>query len=208
MSPIQQAVLSAAILVLAGGCQMDATRPWQQTDLPTHDRQMAFDAAKTVLARHFEIADSSWTRGTIETRPRIFTRKATASLADIRGAGGRWRRTAFFEFDTDGSTVIALVAVRVEREGTAQAAVIAQAGGDAEHPVEAPKGGPISRVPSASAREEVWTDMGYDAAAAKELLNEITAEIVRRQRREVTPTGLSPEKEAEEARRLGEELNK
>jgi hypothetical protein len=208
MSPIKSLLSLVVLTVFAGGCQLGVSRPWQQADLPTHDRQRAFNAAKDVLAKHFEIAEASWTRGVIETKPQVFDRKKAGTLADLRGAGGRWRRTVYVEFENSDLTVVALVAVRLEREGTDQAISIAKTGGYGGHSVDVPRAEPFGSASRTGSAEQVWVEVGYDASQAKELLAQISEAIARLEKGEAPPAGLSPKEEAEETRRLGGELDK
>jgi hypothetical protein len=198
-------LLLIALAAMAGGCQAGLARPWQEADFPTHDRQHAFDAAKEAISKHFEIAEASWTRGVIETRPQVFDRKKTGTLADVRGAGGRWRRTVFFELEHSDLTIVGRVAVRLEREATDQAFASARSGGAGERPMEGPSSRPYGAQPGARQSEPVWVETGYDADLARELLAEIGQRITQQEKRESAPTGLTPQQEAEETRRLGEQ---
>ena len=193
--------LLCALLAAVAGCGGAATRAWQRSAMPTHDRQAIFDAAREVLAAHFEIADSSFASGTIETKPQVFERQRAGTLADVRGAGGRWRRTASFAMDYDGLTVIARVAVRLEREATAAAVAVSEAAGETGD--ELP--GPAARRATASARasEEVWMEVGYDDGLARELLAAIAERARQAAHGEELPKGQSPKDAAEETRRIG-----
>jgi hypothetical protein len=198
MSPIHRAVPLIALVLLAAGCQAQDLRPWQQANLPTHNSQLAFQAAREVMAAHFEIAEASWTKGTIETRPQAFDGKRAGTLADVRGAGGRWRRIVSFELAHDESAVVGMVNVRLEREGTAQAVAIAQSGGDEGRGVEGPRSQPFASRPG----DAVWTEVGRDDALARELLSEIAERIAKAEKGEALPVESSPQKEIDEARRL------
>jgi hypothetical protein len=207
MNSMRLAVLSVLFLALAGGCQEGLSRPWQQVDLPTHNRQAAYEAARDVLSQHFEIAQQSWTGGTIETRPQAFQGKMSGTLADIRGAGGAWRRTVYFELQSDGLAVTALVAVRLERNATNQAISVAQSGGYGSRPVDEPRDTPFAST-APSRNQQVWVETGYDAGMAREILAEITQTVSKAEKREGMPSGLTPSQEADETRRLGTELSK
>jgi len=200
---MKRVALMAGLLVVAAGCQGAATRAWQQAALPTHDRQRAFDAALEVFERHFDVARSSYASGTIETRPQVFDKRREGTLADIRGAGGRWRRTASFEMDRDGLTIVGCVAVRLEREATTAAVAISESSGDRAD--ELPRVGAQYTRPSTQASEQVWVEVGYDAQMARELLAAIADRVRVAERGEAVPEGQSPRDAAEETRRLGAE---
>ncbi len=187
----------------AAGCQ-EASRAWQRQPMPSHDRQRVFQAAQEVLERHFRIADANLIRGTIETEPALFDRGGGGALADFRGAGGRWRRTALFEMERAGLTVVGKVAVRLEREATDAAVAVAE-----QH-----RTAPEEELPAAShgepmrggrPGEAVWMDVGEDKALARELLGAIARRVREMERDEAVPVGQSPREAAEEVRRLGEQ---
>ena len=194
-------VVSAA--VLAAGCQPAATRAWQSASLPTHDPQRAFEAAKDVLAKHFEIGSANWTKGTIETRPQLFDGSKSGTISDFRGAGGRWRRTVSFELDRDALTVVARVAVRLEREGTAAAIALAGSGGEGGRVADVPPTLPLVATPGAKSGEQVWTEVGYDAPLAREILNQVIERVGQLEKGEAAPMGPSPKSALEETRKLG-----
>jgi len=194
-------VLAAA--AAAPGCR-EAMRPWQRQPMPSHDRQRVFQAAREVLEQHFRIAGANVVRGTIETEPQVFDRKGGGTLADLRGAGGRWRRTVFFATDRSGLTVVGKVVVRLEREATEAALASAE-----QH-----RTAPEDELPAASHREAalgerpkepVWMEVGEDEALARELLGTIAERVRRMEREESVPAGQSPSEAAEEVRRLGEQ---
>ena len=201
---MKHATLLVGLLATVLGCQTAATRAWQSTDMPSHDRDRVFNAAKEVFESHFGAAEANWAKGTIETRPQIFDRARSGTLADIRGAGGQWRRTASFEMDREGLAVVARVAVRLEREATAAAAAAA----DTMRPErndESARPMPPRIGPSRTRSDEVWMEVGYDAAMARELLAEIAQRVGEAERGEAVPQGPSPKDEAEESRRIGAE---
>ena len=191
--------LLMVVAVAAGGCGA-AARGWEQSDLPTHDREKAFEAARTVLSRHSEIVESNWARGEIRSRPQFVDRPRTGTLADVRGAGGRWRSTALCEIGRDGMTIVARVAVRMEREATAAAVAMAETGTD-----DAPRSVPRIAEPGAPADREVWVEMGYDRPMARELLAQIAEEVGKSELREALPPDQSPDRVLEESRRIGAE---
>ena len=193
-------LLVVAAAALAAGCEGAATRAWQSAELPTHDRQRAFDAAQDVLAKHFEVARANYTQGTIETKPQAFDRERSGTLADLRGAGGRWRRTVSFELSRGGLAMTGRAAVRLEREATAAAVAIAESGG--HEPVAAD--GPPSRLPGAQpgARTggEVWVEVGYNASLAYEILAQIAQQIAQAEKGETRPE-VPTAKDAEDAQK-------
>jgi len=189
--------------VAGAGCQ-EATRPWQRQPMPSHDRQRVFQAASEVLEKHFQVADANITRGTIETEPQIFDRGGGGTLTDLRGAGGRWRRRVFFEMARSGLTVVAKVAVLLEREATEAAVAVAE-----QH-----RTAPEDELPAVSHREHdpaerptqpVWMEVGEDKALARELLGAIARRVGEMKHDETVPTGQSPRDAADEVRRLGEQ---
>ena len=189
--------------VTAAGCQQ-ANQAWQRQPMPSHDRQRVFQAAREVLEQHFQVADANVLRGTIETEPQVFKRGGGGILADLRGAGGRWRRTVFFEMERSGLTVVAKVVVRLEREATEAAVAVAE-----QH-----RTAPEDELPAASHREvtvaerpkePVWMEVGEDKALARELLGTIAGRVREMERGEAVPTGQSPREAADEVRRLGQE---
>ncbi|MBL7140733.1 MAG: hypothetical protein ISS74_07470 [Planctomycetes bacterium] len=200
MKPTQLLLLAAALAVFAG-CQ-NGGRAWQRQAMPVGDRPQVFQTALAVLEEHFEIADSNIVRGTMETKPQIFDGPRGGTLADLRGAGGAWRRTVFVEVDRDGLTVVAAVAVRLEREATD--AAVAQS--------ETVRTGPSEELPplpdrerpiGGRARDVVWVEVGYDDALARELLGMITSRLRRLEDTEGFPELDSVRKMADEMRRMG-----
>jgi len=200
-APILLLVLLAAAV---GGCAGASGRAWQTAEMPSHDRERVFQAAREVLEDHFEIARSNWASGTIETRPQVFDRKREGMLTDVRGAGGRWRRTVSFEVDRDGLTILSRAAVRLEREATAAAVALTEAS-TTERGTEAPRSRPMAAEPGRRGSEEVWVDSGYDAGLARELLAEIASRVREAERAEGLPAGASFKEMADEVRRLGAE---
>ncbi|MCX5674726.1 MAG: hypothetical protein NTX87_06935 [Planctomycetota bacterium] len=184
-----------AVALLAGGCGEAATRAWQRAELPTHDWPRAFDAARDVLKEHFEIADASMTAGTLETKPQVLDRARSGTLADLRGAGGRWRQTVSVELDRGGLAIGARVAVRLEREATAAAVAITESG--ANEPRVAESG--------ARAQRPVWVEVGYDAPLAREILVQIADRVRKMEQGEMPSMGQSPKEALEETRRIGAE---
>jgi hypothetical protein len=195
--------LLIVVAVAAGGCGA-AARGWEESSLPTHDREKAFEAARKVLSQHFELAESNWARGEIRTRPQFLERQRTGTLADVRGAGGRWRSTALCEIGRDGMTIVARVAVRMEREATAAAVAMAESGTD-DRASDVPRSVPRIAEPGASADREVWVEMGYDRPMARELLAQIAQEVEKSETREALPPDQSPDQILEESRRIGAE---
>ena len=195
--------LLMVVAVAAGGCGA-AARGWEESSLPTHDREKAFEAARKVLSQHFELAESNWARGEIRTRPQFLDRQRTGTLADVRGAGGRWRSTALCEIGRDGMTIIARVAVRMEREATAAAVAMAETGTD-DRASDVPRSVPRIAEPGAKADREVWVEMGYDRPMARELLAQIAEEVQKSETREALPPDQSPDQILEESRRIGAE---
>ncbi|MCX5685840.1 MAG: hypothetical protein NT049_19475 [Planctomycetota bacterium] len=207
MSPLKFIPVLVVAAILAGGCQDAANRTWQNARLPTHDWQRAFEVSREVLKEHFEIGESSVTKGTIVTRPQAFDRAKGLSLADLRGAGGRWRRTVTIELSRGGLDIDARAAVILEREGTNAAIALAQSGGYEEHTTDVPR----SRVYGSergSGTPPVWTEVGNDAGLAREILAKISERLQKAEQQEALPNMQSPKDAAEETRKLGAELNK
>jgi hypothetical protein len=198
-------LLLAATALVATGCAATEHRAWQHRELPTHDRQRAFQAARDVLARHFDVADANIVQGTIETHPHIVDRPREGTMADWRGAGGRWRAAAQCQIGREGLNIVASVLVPLQREATAAAMAIAGTGRD-DLEGEIPESQPSLVGPVAGADEEVWTEAGYDETMARELLAEIVREIQIVQRDEAVPLGASPEEVMEESKRLGDRM--
>jgi hypothetical protein len=194
------ALILVAFASVAGGCDAALLRPYQQMDLPTHSRQLAFDAAKEVIGKHFEIATASWVKGVIESKPQLFDGKKSGTLADYRGAGGRWRRIVSFELADDGSSMIGQADVRLEREATDQAIAASRTGGYEEGTSGRLRSDSLSSSTSTRS-SQVWVDAGHDDALAKELLSEIAAQVSSLEKREVRPALSSPEKDIEESRK-------
>jgi len=198
----KRAFLVLALLVVAAGCRTAGSRAWQRSPMPSHDRQEVFDAARLVLSEHFEVADANFVRGTIETRPQVFDRQRSGTLADVRGAGGRWRRTVSFEIDRDGLTVVAAVSVRLQREATEAALAMTETARPDrvdELPPSTHGGTRVGRGPT----DPVWMDVGYDDALARELLATLAERVRARQQGDAIPGGQSPREAAEETRRIG-----
>ena len=203
---MRQAIVAGIAVALACGslgCQASA-RGWESSDLPTHDRQRAFDAAREVLGEHFELDRVNWARGEIETRPKGFEGPREGTLADVRGAGGAWRRAVACRIGRDGLTIVASVRVRMEREATAAAAAMYQTGTD-ERASEVPRTEPAPGPRGAYPGDKVWMEVGWDAALAREVLSEIASRVGEAERREQVPTGQTPADMAEETRRIGAE---
>jgi len=188
-----------ALAMVMAGCRAPM-RGWQEADLPTHDRQVAFDAARDVLGRHFELAEANWARGEIETRPELFEGPRAGTLADIRGAGGRWRRTAVCEIGREGLAVVARVMVLLEREGTAAAAVLSDMGRG-----EVPASVPRIAQPGGPKDCEVWVEVGHDEELARQLLEEIRKRVQQVEKREALPQEPSGQNIIEESRQIGRE---
>jgi hypothetical protein len=201
MKALGSSFLAMVLAMAAGGCGASA-RGWEQSDLPTHDREKAFEAARKVFSTHFELADSNWARGEIRTKPKQLDRRRTGILADVRGAGGRWRETATCEIDRDGMTVVARVAVLTEREATAAAAAMAETGTD-DRASDVPRSVPRITEPGAKSAREVWVEVGYDRQMARELLAEIAQEVEKAESREALPPDQSPDQILEESRQIG-----
>jgi len=200
---MKRSLLLLLAVGVAAGCQ-EATRAWQRQPMPSHDRQRVFQAARGVLEEHFQIADANVIRGTIETEPQVFDRGGGGTLADLRGAGGRWRRTVYFNMERSGLTVVGKVAVLLEREATAAAIAVAE-----QH-----RTGPEDELPAASHRDHslgdrpkqpVWMEVGEEKSLARELLGTIAGRVREMERQEAVPMGQSPREAAEEVRRLGEQ---
>lgn len=204
---MKHTLLLLSLLVVVGGCNGAATRAWQNADMPSRDAERVFEAARDVLSKHFEVDKANWVAGTIVTKPQLFDRKRSGTLADVRGAGGRWRRTASFEFTRDDLTVVAHVAVREEREGTAAAMAISDAT-TGERSDELPRTGPQYNKTRVKKAEDVWVEVGYDKQMARELLQEIAEHVRRAEQGEAMPKEQSPRDLMEETRRMGRELQK
>ena len=198
----KRALLVLVLAAAVAGCRGAASRAWQRSPMPSHDRQTVFEAARAVLAEHFEVADANIVRGTIETRPQVFDRRRTGTLADVRGAGGRWRRTVSFEMDRHDLTVVAAVSVRLEREATEAAVAMSETARPDrvdELPPSTHGGVEVGRRTT----DPVWMDVGYDDALARELLATVAERVRTRQRGDAIPEGQSPGEAAEETRRIG-----
>jgi len=207
MSPLKGIPVLVVAALLAGGCGEMSSRAWQHAQLPTHDWQRAFEASQEVLKEHFDIAEASLTKGTIVTRPQGFDQPRSGTLADIRGAGGRWRRTVSLELSRSGLAVDARVAVILEREGTNAAMAIAQSGGHEEQTLDVPR----SRVygtERGAAPAPVWVEVGSDDALARELLAKISRRLEGLEKEETLPPTASPKDVLEETRKLGAEAGK
>jgi hypothetical protein len=207
MSPLKGIPVLVVAALLAGGCGEMSSRAWQHAQLPTHDWQRAFDVSQEVLKEHFDIAEASLTKGTIVTRPQGFDQPRSGTLADIRGAGGRWRRTVSLELSRGGLAMDARVAVILEREGTSAAIAIAESGGYEQRVADVPRSQPLiserGRGPA-----PVWVEVGSDTALAREILAQISERLQKMERQEAPPAIQSPEEAAEETRKLGAEANK
>ena len=207
MSPLKLLTVLVVAAVVAGGCGESASRAWQHAQLPTHDWQTAFQVSQDVLKEHFEIAEASVTKGTIVTRPAVFERARSGTLADIRGAGGRWRRTVSLELSRGGLEVEARAAVILEREGTNAAIAIAESGGFGDRANDVPRSQPLiserGRGPA-----PVWTEVGNDPTLAREILAQITERLQKLEKQDAPPALPSPQEAAEETRKLGAEANK
>ncbi|MFO8012894.1 MAG: hypothetical protein R6X20_06255 [Phycisphaerae bacterium] len=200
---MKRSLLVLLALAAAAGCQ-EATRTWQRQPMPSHDRQRVFQAAQEVLERSFRIAEANITRGTIETAPALFDRGGGGTLADLRGAGGRWRRTAFVDLERSGLTVVAKVAVLLEREATDAAVAVAaqhRTAPERELPVDRPGDPVLAERP----KRAVWMEVGEDKSLARELLGAIAQRVREMERDEAVPMGQSPREAADEVRRLGEQ---
>jgi len=195
--------LLLVLALAAGGCSGAGMRPWQTADMATGERQRVFEAAREVLARHFELAEVNFVKGVIETRPQVFEKSRSGTLADLRGAGGRWRRTAYFEMSPGATSVTAWIAVREEREATAAAEAIV--GADER---ELPRVGPNYEKSASRPARQVWVEIRYDAGLARELLAAISDRVRQLDRDDRIPPDQSPKDAAEETRRLGNALNR
>ena len=207
MSPLKCLPALAVAALLAGGCAETSSRAWQHACLPTHDWQRAFDVSQEVLKEHFDIAEASVTKGTIVTKPAVFDRPRGGTLADIRGAGGRWRRTVTLELSRGGLAVDARAAVILEREGTNAAMAIAQSSGYEEQTVDVPR----SRVygtDRGGAPPPVWVEVGSDDALAREILAKIAQRLEGFDKQETMPSPSSPRQAFEETQKLGAEAGK
>ncbi|HUX02930.1 MAG TPA: hypothetical protein VMY35_18375 [Phycisphaerae bacterium] len=196
-------VLAVAVAALAAGCG-SASRGWEQASLATHDREKAFEAARKVLGRHFGVAEANWVRGEIRSRPKVLDRERAGTLADVRGAGGRWRGTAVCEIDREGLVAVARVTVRLEREATAATAVMADTGRE-DQGQDKPPSVPRMAEPGPGTDREVWVETGYDRPMARDLLAEIVQEVQRLESRETLPPDQSPQDIVEESRQMGAE---
>jgi hypothetical protein len=172
--------------------------------MSSHDRQAVFEAARDVLGEHFEIQKQSFAEGVIETKPQLFDRQRSGTLADLRGAGGRWRRTAAFSLDRDGLEMVARVSVRLEREGT-DAAVLVSESARPERMDELPPSTPGDGRAHRAQPQPVWTQVGYDEGLARELLAAMAERVRARESGQAMPQGQSPRDAADEARRIGAE---
>jgi len=203
MKPISWLLLAAVLgtVAVSAGCQ-NGGRGWQRQTMSTGDRQQVFQAALEVLEEHFEIAKSNIVRGTIETKPQVYDGPPSGTLADLRGAGGAWRRTVFVEIERDGLTTAVSVAVRLEREATEAAVAQSETvrtGPSEELPPVPDRERPIAGRP----RDTVWVEVGYDEALARELLGTIASRVRRIEEAEGFPELDSVRKMADEMRRMG-----
>jgi hypothetical protein len=177
----------AGLAVACGGCGAETMRPWQQQPLPTHDAASAFAAAREVLSEHFKIASADFAKGAIETKPERVDKPRGTRLADIRGAGGRWRQTAYFELDREGLGVTGRVAVRLEREVTAEAVAGTDMMDSDVRTSELPRSGARYNKPPSKPADQVWMDVGYDAGVARELLSKIADLVAKGEKGEEMP---------------------
>jgi len=177
-------------------------RGWQRQAMPSHDRQRVFQAAQDVLDEHFDIAEASIVRGTIETKPQVFNRRREGTLADVRGAGGQWRRTVFFGAERSGLTMVCKVAVLLEREATEAAVASADQHRNAPE-TEVPVAPESDRSLAGRPKKAVWMETGYEDALARELLSAILERVRQLEGDMAMPMGQSPREAAEEVRRLG-----
>jgi len=204
---MRRLLLLMGLALAAGGCSSAALRPWQSMDMATGERQRVFEAAREVLAKHFPLGEVSFARGVIETKPQVFDRSRLGTLADLRGAGGRWRRTVYFEIGPEDMTIVARVAVHLEREATAAAeSIVAARSGPDES--ELPAVGTRVAKRAGKPSGEVWVEIGYDASLAREILAQVKERVGQAQKGDQVPLGQSPRDAAEETRRLGAELNR
>ncbi|MBE3132477.1 MAG: hypothetical protein IMZ55_03315, partial [Acidobacteria bacterium] len=112
------------------------------------------------------------------------------------------RRTASFEMDRDGLTILGRVAVRLEREATAAAVAMSETARP-ERADELPPSAPGNGRGVSRPEKEVWVEVGYDDALARELLAAVAEEIRKAEGGEALPPGQSPKDAAEETRRIG-----
>jgi hypothetical protein len=96
----------------------------------------------------------------------------------------------------------ASVAVRLEREATAAAAMISETGGP-EHAERASGATPGTSRAVQQPERLVWTDAGYDAGLAREILSEIAARVSEMEQGEALPEGPSGRDLVEEAQEIG-----
>ncbi len=188
-------------VALAAGCQ--ATRAWQARKLPTHDRQRAFEAARDVIGRHFEIAEANWIRGVIRTEPQISSEGPATTMADVR-RDVRYRRTVTFELGREGLEMTGRAAVLLEREGTAEAVAMAAHGPQAIDE-EVPRAMPTRASARAREAETVWTGIGWDESLARELLAEIARTVEAAEGGEVVPDTGDVRRLMEDSKAYGEE---
>jgi hypothetical protein len=207
MNPIKSIPVLVVVALLAGGCGEGTSRAWQRAQLPTHDWQLAFEVSREVLKEHFDIAEASVTKGTIVTRPAVFDRARSGTLADIRGAGGRWRRIVSLELSRGGLEIDASVAVILEREGTNAAIAIAESGGYGDRATDVPRSQPMVSE-RGKGPAPVWVEVGSDPALSREILAKISERLQKAEKREALPGMQSPKDAAEETRKLGAEMNK
>jgi hypothetical protein len=207
MSPLKYIPVLVVAAIVAGGCQESASRAWQHAQLPTHDWETAFQVCQDVLKEHFEIAEASVTKGTIVTKPSAFERARSGTLADIRGAGGRWRRTVSLELSRGGLEMDVRAAVILEREGTNAAIAIAESGGYGDRANDVPRSQPLiserGRGPA-----PVWVEVGNDQALAREILAKIAERLQKIEKQEAMPAIPGAREAFQETRKLGAEANK
>jgi hypothetical protein len=197
------AMAALGIVVAAmAGCAA-GERAWQSARLPTHDRDRAFAAAREVLGRRYGVADANWSRGVVEAKPQRFAGPGKGTLADLRGAGGAWRRTATCRIERDGLDILARVAVRLERDRSAEALAMADVGREAGSG-EAPR--TVVEPTRTGAAREAWVDAGYDRETARELLAAIENEVRRAGAEDVVPDVDAPRDLMEESKRIEREM--
>ena len=168
------------MVLFAGGC---ATRQatYERVHLPGVTREKAYDAARSVLERHFEIADADAAAGTIDTHYRV---------REVEGGLSRFPR-AFLNLDHIPDELFthrrrAKAMVRSENDGSAVSLMVqkerlyteAGAGPSLEREYDpVSSANPTGFGGKAWETEETWSPVGSDRAMERALLREIAEKL-------------------------------
>lgn len=167
-------MLLAALLGLAllAGCDAGSA-PGTTRMLGTPDYDTAFRTCRTVLARHFSVANAEPLTGVITSQPEE-SENRPAGLIGI--TQGRTRQVARLQVQRTGGQIMARLAVAVQTMGNP--GVRRQVFGTAENYDSVPNQSP-AEVEGATTTEQndEWATRRYDARLEAEILNEICREL-------------------------------